>query len=120
MKRESADSPGPRSLANALGEALEATLLDRAEPVAALAARWEDLVGEEVAAHCRPAGMKGDVLFADVDSSVWCQQLQLRAPEILAALRRELGPRAPTDLRLRVGYSRRPLGTESPKPETLE
>ena len=34
-----------------------------------------------------PSALRGDVLEASVDSSVWCQQLQLRAPEILAGLR---------------------------------
>jgi predicted nucleic acid-binding Zn ribbon protein len=47
--------------------------------------------------------MRGEVLEATVDSSVWCQQLKLRTPEILAALRRELGDAAPADLRLRIG-----------------
>jgi hypothetical protein len=94
--------------------------LERAAPGAAIDAQWEALVGEEIAAHCRPVGMKGGVLFADVDSSVWCQQLQLRSPEILAALRRGLGDAAPTDLRLRVGYARAPLGTDAPNQEPPE
>ncbi len=106
MSRDPAKPAGPRSVADALGEVLGGKALERAEPIAEIGARWEALVGEEVAAHCRPAGMKAGVLFADVDSSVWCQQLQLRSPEILAALRRGLGEAAPTDLRLRVGYAR--------------
>ncbi len=87
--------------------------LERAAPGGAIEAQWESLVGEEIAAHCRPVGMKAGVLFADVDSSVWCQQLQLRTPEILAALRRGLGEAAPTDIRLRVGYARGSLGTDA-------
>lgn len=64
---------------------------------------WEAAVGAEVARHCQPAALRGRVLEASVDSSVWCQQLHLRRPEILAALRRELGDDAPAELWLRVG-----------------
>ncbi len=64
---------------------------------------WAEAVGPEIAAHCRPSLFKEDTLEVSVDSSVWCQQLQLRTPEILAALRTVLGERAPSDLWFRVG-----------------
>jgi len=59
--------------------------------------------GPEIAAHCRPSLIRDGVLEALVDSSVWCQQLQLRTPEILEALRRVLGDEAPTGLWFHVG-----------------
>ncbi len=71
-----------------------------------IAARWEEAVGREIAEHCRPTALRGDLLEATVDSSVWCQQLQLRVPEILEGLRRVLGEEAPSDLRMRVGEAR--------------
>jgi predicted nucleic acid-binding Zn ribbon protein len=64
---------------------------------------WEQAVGPEIARHARPTLLRGSVLEASVDSSVWCQQIQLQRPAILAALREILGPAAPRDLRLRVG-----------------
>jgi predicted nucleic acid-binding Zn ribbon protein len=42
------------------------------------------------------------VLEVEVDSSVWCQELQLRIPEILAALRDGVGDDAPARLWLRL------------------
>lgn len=71
--------------------------------VVRLAERWEEIVGPEVARHCRPDAFRGDVLHASVDSSVWCQELRLRAPRLLEALRRELGDDAPTDLFFHLG-----------------
>ncbi len=68
-----------------------------------IARRWEEAVGKEIAQHCRPTGLRGDVLEATVDSSVWCQQLQLRGPEILEALRALLPAEAPSELWFRVG-----------------
>lgn len=97
----------PKSVAAALGGVLAAIDLDLAAPSAAIGDHWEAIVGPGVAEHCRPVGVKAGVLHADVDSSVWCQQLQLRSPQILSALKDFLGSSAPTDLRFRVGYSRR-------------
>jgi predicted nucleic acid-binding Zn ribbon protein len=77
--------------------------LDATAAVLRIEERWEAAVGPEVARHCRPVALRGGTLEASVDTSVWCQELQLRRGEILAALRRELGDAAPTDLWLRVG-----------------
>ncbi len=76
---------------------------------------WEEAVGPQVASHCRPVALRGGVLEARVDSSVWCQELQLQTPQILASLREVLGEEAPTGLRFRVGplpakLSRDPFG----------
>jgi len=70
--------------------------------VVRVAERWQEAVGPEVASHSRPTALRAERLEVSVDSSVWCQQLQLRAPELLAALRRVLGEDAPTDLWFRV------------------
>jgi predicted nucleic acid-binding Zn ribbon protein len=67
-----------------------------------VAERWERAVGAEIAAHCRPAALRGATLELAVDSSVWAQQLKLREPEILAALRASLGEAAPAALRFRI------------------
>jgi predicted nucleic acid-binding Zn ribbon protein len=91
----------------ALGSLIPAVLgelgFDATARVLRIAQRWEEALGPELAAHCRPQALRGDVLETAVDSSVWCQQLQLRTPEILAGLRRVLGDDAPSKLRLRVG-----------------
>jgi predicted nucleic acid-binding Zn ribbon protein len=65
--------------------------------------RWADLVGPEATAHSGPEGLRGATLEVRVDASVWGQQLQLRSPEILRALRELLGERAPRELRFRIG-----------------
>jgi predicted nucleic acid-binding Zn ribbon protein len=67
-----------------------------------IAERWEEAVGPEIADHCRPTALRGDVLEATVDSSVRCQEIQLAKPRILAALSRVLGGDAPSDLWLRL------------------
>ena len=51
-----------------------------------IAEHWEEAVGSEVARHCEPTALRGDVLEVTADSSVWCLQLQLLGPEMLASL----------------------------------
>lgn len=68
-----------------------------------IAERWEQAVGAGIAARCRPTALRGGLLEVSVDSSVWCQQLQLRGPEILEALRAALPGDAPSELWFRVG-----------------
>jgi predicted nucleic acid-binding Zn ribbon protein len=99
--------PQRRSRPTAVRSVLDRVLgdlgLEAATRVVRLRERWEEAVGPEVARHCEPFALRGSVLEARVDSSVWCQQLQLERPRILAALRETFGDDAPADLRFRVG-----------------
>ena len=93
----------PEALGSLLPSVLRDLGFDETARVLRIAERWEEALGPELARHCRPEALRGDVLEASVASSVWCQQLQLRTPEILEGLRRVLGEDAPSKLRLRVG-----------------
>ena len=93
----------PRSVASLVDAVLGDLGLDETAAVLRIEERWEAAVGPEVARHCRPTALRGTTLEASVDTSVWCQELQLRRGEIRAALRRELGDAAPAELWLRVG-----------------
>lgn len=101
-----------RSQLKSVGSMMDKVLSDLGLEAAATAfrvgERWEEAVGPERAQHSRPVGMRGSVLEVAVDTSVWCQQLQLQRSEILGALRGLLGDEAPADLRFRVGYTPRP------------
>ena len=95
--------PRPEALGSLVSRVLDDLGLDETALVSRVVGCWEAAVGPEIASHCRPTALRGKVLEATVDSSVWCQQLQLRTPEILTALRRELGDDGPTRLWLKVG-----------------
>jgi predicted nucleic acid-binding Zn ribbon protein len=95
----------PRKISTALGQVLGDLGLDGATAAFRIAELWSEAVGADVAKHCRPVIVRAGVLEAEVDSSVWCQQLQMRRPELLAKLQATLGEDAPSDLRFRVGYT---------------
>jgi len=93
----------PTRVASVLGRVLDDLGFGSARLAMQVQARWAELAGAEAAAHSSPEALRGAVLDVRVDASVWGQQLQLRSPEILRALRELLGEDAPTELRFRVG-----------------
>jgi hypothetical protein len=109
MSRRSPRRRGqPTAVGDVVGKVLGDLGLDGVARAHQIGVIWEEAVGSQVAAHCRPLGLRGEVLELQVDSPVWSQQLQLRKPELLAALERALGAEAPRELRFQVGYARRP------------
>ena len=92
----------PTELGAILPRVLEELGLEGAAAALRVSECWADAVGPEIARHCRPLALRGGVLEAAADSSVWCQQIQLQSPLILEALRERMGDEAPTMLRLRV------------------
>ena len=93
----------PEALGSLLDRVLEDLGAGEIGRVLRIADHWERAVGPEIASHSRPTQLRAQVLEVSVESSVWSQQLKLRAPEILEALRAELGDDAPSELWFRVG-----------------
>ena len=54
-------------------------------------ARWPDLVGPEVGAHCSPESFVDGKLTVRTDSTAWATQLTLLAPSVVRRLNEELG-----------------------------
>jgi len=64
---------------------------------------WDEALGPEFRAHCRPDGVRNGVIHARVRDSAWMQRIQLEKPRIFARLRAILGDQTPRELRLRIG-----------------
>ena len=77
--------------------------LDETALVLRITGRWQEIVGPEAARHSRPEVIRAGVLETHVDSSAWCQELQVRRPQIMGELRRIFGDEAPKELWLRLG-----------------
>lgn len=88
--------PGPdRRDPQALGDVLGKLVRDRgwSKPAAAagLFARWDEIVGPEVAAHCRPVSCAEGELVVEAESAAWATQLRLFKAQIVARLAAEAG-----------------------------
>lgn len=63
------------------------------EPVAvsSVIARWDELVGAELAAHTRPKKFENAIVEVHCDSTAWATQLDLMKRDIIQMFERELG-----------------------------
>jgi len=65
---------------------------DEALRTAGIPARWEQIVGAEIAAHCRPDRLEGGELTCVAESTAWATQIRLLSRTILDRLAAEVGP----------------------------
>lgn len=91
----------PRSLSTALQgvvrEVQPATALARVQAV------WPAVAGPQLAAVAQPVSEREGVVTFACDSSVWAQELDLLAPDLLPRLEEALGGPLARELRFRVG-----------------
>jgi predicted nucleic acid-binding Zn ribbon protein len=67
---------------------------------ATLFARWEKIVGPEVADHCSPVTLVDGELLVEAESTAWATQIRMLAPTLLRKINAEVGDR--TVLRMRA------------------
>jgi predicted nucleic acid-binding Zn ribbon protein len=53
--------------------------------------RWDAVVGDDVASHCRPLSFADGVLTVAADSSAWATQVRLLVPTVMRRLAEEVG-----------------------------
>ena len=64
---------------------------------------WMTAVGEQIARNAYPAAFRGGILFVNVVSSVWMQELSFLKENILEKLNRELKGAKLKDIRFKIG-----------------
>ncbi|MEA2212286.1 MAG: hypothetical protein QOF83_2234 [Solirubrobacteraceae bacterium] len=99
---------GPRPLESAFSrladELAPETLLGEVQRA------WPAAVGEVIAAEARPTTARGGVVTISCSASVWAQELDLMAPQILAQLNERLSNGVVQRLRcVAVGHAPRPF-----------
>jgi predicted nucleic acid-binding Zn ribbon protein len=80
----------------ALGDAVDALVHDRdwtrTLTAAGLLPRWEQIVGADIAAHCRPERLEAGELKCVAESTAWATQIRLMSSQVLARIAAEVGP----------------------------
>jgi predicted nucleic acid-binding Zn ribbon protein len=78
-----------------LGETLSRLLVDRGWDVPAAVAgvteRWPEIVGADLADHCRPEKFDGGVLHLVAESTAWATQVRLLVPQLHRRLEEVVG-----------------------------
>jgi predicted nucleic acid-binding Zn ribbon protein len=86
------DRRDPAALADAVGELVEERDWTRTLTAAGLLPRWEQIVGTDIAAHCRPERLEAGELHCVAESTAWATQLRLMSSQVLARIAAEVGP----------------------------
>jgi predicted nucleic acid-binding Zn ribbon protein len=68
-------------------------------------ARWEDLVGADIAAHARPVSIRDRTLLLVVDQPAWAGQLRFMTADLVQRLSAATSSSEVTDIRIRVAGS---------------
>lgn len=68
---------------------------------ASVLARWDELVGPEIAGHCRPSALVDGELVLVAESSAWATQLRLLTRTLQARLTAQVGPGVVTSVVVR-------------------
>ena len=55
-------------------------------------AQWSDVVGQPLATHALPIGLRGTVLTIEVDEPAWATELHFLRDDLLARLNQATGP----------------------------
>ncbi len=74
--------------------------------VAAVTARWREVIGDQIADHCDPVSFEQGVLLLRTSSSAWATQMQLMSGQVRHRLNEEFGREVVKELRF-IGPSDR-------------
>lgn len=80
------ESAGPKPLSASLERLLADMEAPPVDAVAAVFSRWSDIVGPDLADHCRPVSVAGEALTIAADDPVWASELQWLEAELLVRL----------------------------------
>ncbi len=85
------DDRDPQALDSTIGRLVSERGWTTDVAVAGALARWDHIVGPDVAAHCRAERYVDAELTVRADSTAWATQVRLLAPSLVRRLNEELG-----------------------------
>ncbi|WP_309081784.1 DciA family protein [Zhihengliuella sp.] len=86
------DGRDPQELGSVLGRLVRNRGWTSPVAVGSVMSRWAELVGPQVASHCRPESFEGTTVVVRCDSSSWATQMRLLSHSILKSFDEKLGP----------------------------
>ena len=80
------ERPEPKQVGEGLDRLTRSLSGVGAQPLATVFTEWSVVVGETLAAHCRPLALDGTRLVIGVDESAWATQVRFLETELLERL----------------------------------
>ena len=97
-------SPDPQPLSRGIDRLLASLRGGSRQTTVTVFSRWEELVGQPVAAHVRPLKIDRGTLVVEVDDPAWATQMKFLESDLLARL--NTGSTQPVE-RLEIKVKRR-------------
>lgn len=104
-KQPTTPTPGangrdPKAIGEVIGRLSKTRGWSTQVAVGSVLGRWTQIVGEEIASHCKPESFEDTVVVVRCDSTSWATQLRLLSHELLKRFDAELGPGIVTVIRV--------------------
>lgn len=94
------DGRDPRLVGDVFASLLRDRGWVRDVSVGGVIGRWREVVGEDIADHCRPETFENGVLVVRADSTAWAANLKLLASTLLGRLADEVGEGVVTEVKV--------------------
>ena len=82
---------GPRAIRDVLGKVTKRLGMASPDALSTVFAGWPELVGDTIAAHVRPLGLRDGILHLEADEPGWATQLRYLGPDLIRAYRKKVG-----------------------------
>lgn len=99
-KDSNAPDRDPRAIGDVVSRLSKSRGWNTQVAVGSVLGRWAELVGTNVAEHCKPESFEDTVVVVRCDSTSWATQMRLLSHEILKKFDAELGPGIVTIIRV--------------------
>ena len=90
-KRKDVRSKEPTSLGSVIDGLMAEQVFSRGMPVASLASRWTEVVGERLAAQTQPLALEAGVLTVGATNGAWASQVRFMGEEVKRQANQALG-----------------------------
>ena len=90
-RRKDARSKEPISLGSVIDGLMAEQVFSRGMPVASLASRWTDVVGERLAEQTQPLALEAGVLTVGAVNGAWASQVRFMSDEVKGRANQTLG-----------------------------
>lgn len=84
--QESAPLRAPRHVGASLDQLLGTLEMPTLDTLSVVFQRWSEIVGADIARHCKPLAIDGDRLILMVDDPMWASEMQWLSEELLRRL----------------------------------
>lgn len=106
-RQNSDDAVGPRRIGETLDALTKRLGLAPPDSLSKVFAGWDALVGELLASHIRPIGLRDGVLSVEVTEPAWATQLKYLGDDLIRRVNEQVGEGTVSELAVRVVGARR-------------